>query len=398
MCQFSFNPYCELHPVWETVSLNTFGSDDIFPFHRSLDVYQPTPLRRLSALASAVGVNEILVKDESLRFGLKAFKALGASYAIYRFIKSRIEAESGRPLSILEFLDRAGRTNSGTYTFCTATDGNHGRGVAWTARWLNQRAVIYMPRNSSPARIDGIRSEGAEVVIVDGTYDQAVEKAASDARRSGWITISDISYPGNMGIPSWIMAGYTTIFKEIDEVLSDESRSAFDTVFIQVGVGALAAAAAWYYTVHHRSQRPRLISVEPLAADCLLESVRFGYGDMRISRGSQDSMMAGLNCGTPSILAWEYVKRAVDFFMAIPDGYSRRAMKLFYHPRAGDPQLISGESGAAGLAGLLALMESDKMSSARKQLELGPRSSILLINTEGDTDPVNFKNVVTADA
>ena len=285
MCQYSFNPYREVCPDWETVSLNAFGNEDVLLFHKSLDVYQPTPLRRLSGLAATLGVNEILVKDESQRFGLKAFKALGASYAIYRFIKSRVEAESGQTLSIPEFFDRAGRRECGNYTFCTATDGNHGRGVAWTARWLGQHAVIYMPRVSCPARIDGIRSEGARVVIVDGTYDQTVVKAAADARQNGWVIISDTSYPGNMGIPSWIMAGYTTIFREIDDTLGDDSESAFDIVFIQVGVGALAAAAAWYYTVHRRDRRPRTISVEPLAADCLLESVRFGCGDVQSSRG-----------------------------------------------------------------------------------------------------------------
>lgn len=319
---------------------------------------------------------------------------MGASYAIYRFVKQQWEArlKSAFDLEYLyqpEQLERLGR-----FTFCCATDGNHGRAVAWFARKLGQKAVIYMPQSTVEVRIENIRREGADVIVVDGDYDDAVRRAARDAETNHWQVIADTSYPGYTEIPWWIMAGYTTIFREMEPTVSPESRPEIDFVFLQVGVGSFAASAAWYYRRRLGASGPSLISVEPIAADCFLESIRSGHGEAKAARGKLDSIMAGLNCGTPSLLAWPIVRDGIDFFLSVGDEYARNAMRILYCPKGEDPAIISGESGAAGLAGLLALLSEESLSEARERLGINGRSRILLINTEGDTDPGHFREVV----
>jgi diaminopropionate ammonia-lyase len=392
MTPFSLNPYRQSHPQWDPNDRAAFECEDILQVHRSLPEYEPTPLISLPVLGDQLGVGQILVKDESHRFGLKAFKALGATYAIYRYLKRDIEARGGSLPDASEFYRTPDIIQPGSYTFCTATDGNHGRGVAWAARKLNQRAVIYMPENTVPARIENIRLENAEVIIVDGNYDKAVGRCAADAEKHGWQIISDTSWPGYEQIPRWIMAGYTTMFREIHEMSGKPVD--VDVVFVQAGVGSLAAAVAWYYNKAYTKRTTKLVSVEPTDADCLLESIRAQGGNPTQSLGKQDSIMAGLNCGTPSLAAWPLIKTGFDFFIAIPDDYSLAAMRRYYYPQGNDQQIISGESGAAGLAALNALCENDSLAAARESLGLTSNSTILLLNTEGDTDSVNFERVV----
>ncbi|HUV31739.1 MAG TPA: diaminopropionate ammonia-lyase [Acidobacteriota bacterium] len=397
MCDYLINPHRRAEPDFDSDIVSAFESRDIFPFHQALPGYAPTPLLSLPTLAGRLGLRRVLVKDESHRLGLSAFKVLGASYAIYRFLKRRSEAATGKPFEIADFFrrDQAARGNS--VTFCTATDGNHGRAVAWTAKLVGQRAVIYMPRGSVRARVESIEKENAKVFIVDGNYDDAVKQAAADADLNGWQIISDTAYPGYMEIPAWVQAGYTTLFREIDESLAGSPAVETDVVFIQSGVGSLAAAAAWHNVRGRSGRRPGLVNVEPSAADCLLASARSSSGDVRSTTGSRDTIMAGLNCGTPSLVAWPVVKQVVDVFMSIPDRFSKRAMRTFYHPGRSDERIESGESGAAGLGALLALCEAASLAPAREALGLGSDSTILLINTEGATDPVNFRKVVNVD-
>jgi diaminopropionate ammonia-lyase len=348
--------------------------------------YQPTPVISLPGLASQVGVGNVLVKDEAHRFGLKAFKALGASYAIYRLIKSKESSEV-----------RAGTFYSGsppvadwTYTFCTATDGNHGRGVAWIARKLKQNAVIYLPANTVRSRVECIRAEGAEAILVNGSYDDAVDLCKEDTSANGWQIVSDTSWQGYTEIPRWVMAGYITLFSEITEELGSEP----DGVFVQGGVGALAAAAAWYYRTRV-SQDVKLICVEPLDAACLLESTQSGDGNPVTASGKLRSVMAGLNCGIPSQVAWPFIREGFDAFVAIPDRFAIDAMRTYYNPADGDPQIISGESGAAGLAALRAIYCEESLSPLKRHLHLREDSRVLLLNTEGDTDPEHFAGVVS---
>ena len=332
------------------------------------------------------------MKDESKRFGLNAFKGLGASYAIYRFIKKSWEERFGKPFDLHKFKEPALLESLGIFTFTSATDGNHGRAVAWTARKLKQKAVIYVPSNMVQARREVLRQEGAEVIVIDGTYDDAVKGCAEDAERYGRQIVSDTSWPGYEEIPRWVSTGYSTLFKEIDENLAPSEEPTL--VFMQAAVGAFACAGSDYYVKKLGESRPRLICVQPLEADCILESVISIGGERAHSRGRQDSMMACLNCGTPSMIAWPILKESVDLFLAVDDEQAVKAMRTFYYPEQNDPQIISGESGSAGLAGLLSLVQDENLKQVKQELRLDPSSVVLLINTEGNTDPANFEAVI----
>ena len=391
MCQFFINPYRQKNPSWKKVICSSFYSSDIFDLHKSLSEYEPTPLVNLSGLAKSLGIKQVYVKDESFRFGLKAFKALGSTYAIFRIIKDYLSKQNRNRVTPDNFYT-SNFLKPNKFTFCTATDGNHGRAVAWAARKLRQKAVIYMPGNSVKARIENIKSEGAEVIVVDGNYDKAVSRAAGESEKNGWQIVSDTSWPGYEDIPRWIMAGYLTMFREIHQEL--EESTAVNAVFIQAGVGALAASASWYYNLEYNLPRPKLISVEPMEAACMLESIKSTDGSPISLQHDQNSIMAGLNCGTPSPAAWPFIKTGFDLFMSVSDEYCVDAMQKYYDPTGSDPQIISGESGAAGLAGLMTLFNHKSARTILSKLSLGDESTILLINTEGDTDPVAFDALV----
>lgn len=393
MCQYSFNPLPNTDSALPVADFTAFEAGDVESFHQSIPGYAPTPLISLPGLARKLGVGQIWVKDEAHRFGLKAFKGLGASYAIYRFIKQCWEQQFGVQFETANLYQPELLKPLNLPVFCTATDGNHGRAVAWFSRLIGHQAVIYMPNNTVPARIDNIREEKAAVVVVDGDYDEAVRLAARDAEQNGWQVISDTSYPGYTQIPRWIMAGYTTMFEEINREHDSGDAAAFDVVLLQSGVGSFTAAAAWYYGRRLGSDRPQLISVEPTDADCLLESIKYGHGEIKSTRGHLRSIMAGLNCGTPSLVAWPLIARGMDCFISIADRYAETAMRRYYYPEPGDRQLVSGESGSAGLAGLIALLNDENLAGARQKLRLNRQSRILLFNTEGDTDPDNFSKV-----
>jgi diaminopropionate ammonia-lyase len=363
VCKYSFNPYRQNVPDWHKPEFSFLNSDDMQRFHRSIPGYKPTPLLSLENLAESLGLQELFVKDESHRFGIKAFKALGASYAIYRFLQNR---EESAPL-----------------TFCAATDGNHGKAVAWTANRLKQKAVIYMPANTAFSRVKSVEAEGARVMLVAGTFDDCVARCAADAEQNGWQAIADTAYPGYSEIPKYIMLGYTTIFREtnIPEV---------DFVFLPAGVGGLAAAGSSYFVRRYGEERPGLVCVEPSDCDCFLESVRFGKGKPLPAKGKQESIMVGLNCGIPSPVAWPVIRDSMDLFIAITDNYAVDAMRAYYKEN-----ITSGESGASGLAGLLALLKDDRLKEAREKIGINKSSRVLLINTEGDTDPENYRKILS---
>ncbi|MFH1373601.1 MAG: diaminopropionate ammonia-lyase [bacterium] len=393
-CRYSFNPYHQRDPRWDNETSAAFERDDIAAVHQSIPGYRLTPLHSLPSLARKLGVGRILVKDESHRLGLKAFKVLGSSYAIYRFIERHI-GEHGAAVCEPEVFYREGADliEPGRFTFCTATDGNHGRGVAWTARRLGQKAAVFVPRDTVKARIEAIAAEGAGVTVVDGTYDDAVVAAARAAEKNDWQVISDTSWPGYTEIPRWVMAGYLTLFREIDQA---DGLDRVDVVIVQGGVGALAAAAGWYYRRERMRSDIRLVAVEPAESDCLLESVLSG-GQPTATRGDQQSIMAGLNCGQPSPVAWPLVRDSYDLFLTVNDESGVAAMRTYYHPDGSDPIVVSGESGAAGLAALLDICRDNSPAAVRERLDLSPESTVLLLNTEGDTDPVFFKKQVAGD-
>jgi len=394
MPRISFNPYGQTKLQIDADTSAAFAGADIQAVHSSLEEYRPTPLVELPGLAARLGLGRVLVKDEAHRFGLKAFKALGASYAVYRLINEQFAAAGGIMPRPEDFYRQPEVVPPGQFTFCTATDGNHGRGVAWVARKLRQRAVIYMPKNSAVARINAILGEGARVNVIDGSYDDAVKLAAHDAETNGWTIVSDTSWPGYDRIPRWIMAGYLTLFREIHNALSANDR--IDAVLVQGGVGALAAVAAWYYNVEYPAHKTKLIAVEPTTAACLMASIEAPGGELQ-SVGTGQTIMAGLNCGTPSPVAWPLIKKGFAAFMTVADDACIRAMRTFYYPHNADPRIIAGESGAAGLAALWSLCEDAAMSDARKKLKLDDSSTVLLLNTEGDTDPESFARLVQED-
>jgi diaminopropionate ammonia-lyase len=366
--RFAFNPFLRQGGVAPP------SSRAVFDYHRSLGGYAPTPLVTLPGLAARLGLGALLLKDESRRFGLNAFKGLGASWALRCLVDARRRDGAAPPATV-----------------ATATDGNHGRAVAWAARKHGLAAVIFIPDHSAPARIEAIRGEGAEVVLVHGSYDDAVARCAAESAARGWQVVADTGYEGYMEIPRLVAQGYETLFLETDAQIEERLLPQPDLVLVQGGVGALAAAAVEHY--RPRRERPRLAIVEPDDADCLLESILAGDGPPRASRGRQRSIMAGLNCGLPSLAAWPTLRRGIDLFLSVEDRLAEEAMRLLWRPAPGDPRVESGESGAAGLAGLLALATDEIFRAARERLRLSRATTALVINTEGATDPEGFQRI-----
>lgn len=362
-------------------------------FHRQIPGYQISPLRNLSNLASMIGVGGIWVKDESVRLSLNSFKVLGGSFAIYSFIKNQLGLE-GKDLSFGQLISDETRAKLGDLTFATATDGNHGRGVAWAADKLNCRAVIYVHKDTSQARIDAIAGYGADVRVVDGTYDDAVRRASVDAEENGWQVISDTSWEGYEDVPKWVMQGYTTMLSEAQEQLAGQGMVKPTHVFVQGGVGALAAATVGFYSARFGQDRPTTVVVEPATAECLLESARIGDGKPHAVEGDLQTIMAGLACGEPSPIAWGVLWDCVDAFLASPDYVAAKGMRVYATPLSGDPFIVSGESGAVTLGALMFVAEYPQFAALKDYLGLGPDSQVLLINSEGNTDPDEFRRVV----
>jgi diaminopropionate ammonia-lyase len=390
-CEYVFNKFKKENPEFKGDEFDFLDADDVFDFHKSLPGYHSTPLFELPGLAKVCGVAKVFVKDESRRFGLNAFKALGASYAIYRVLKERWREKFGSEFDLTSFKDDKKLKEFGEITFCAATDGNHGRAVAWTARMLKQKAVIYMPAVTAKTRIDNIRAEGAKAVLVDGTFDDCVRMCAEDAQKFGWQTIADTAYSGYMDIPKYIVLGYSTLFREMEESIHTPEKPIVDYVFLQAGVGGLAAAGASYYVKRYGKNYPHLICVEPTDSACYISSIKKGDGEPHQAEGKLESIMAGLNCGIPSLIAWPVIKETYDLFLSVSDNHAQTAMREFYREN-----IISGESGSAGLAGLLALISEHNLKDVHEKLGIGMDSRVLFINTEGDTDPENYKKITGA--
>ena len=353
-------------------------------FHRRLPGYEETPLVDAPKLASALGLGKVFVKDESSRLGLPAFKVLGASWAVYRALEERIGEDFGDWQEISELRERLEPLRP--LSLVAATDGNHGRAVARVARLLELGARIFVPDDMVPARREAIADEGAEVIVVDGTYDEAVGLSAGAAGESA-LLVSDMSWPGYERIPRWVIEGYSTMLWEIDDELEKRNEEGPDLVVVQVGVGAFAAAVARHFRSPGASTRPKLMSVEPANADCLLESA--AAGRVVSVPGPHDSIMSGLNCGRPSLVAWPTVSRGIDLLVAVDDAPAREGMHL-----AAQSGIVSGETGAAGLGGLLELLRASEEGAARKVLGVGEETRVLFFNCEGATDPDAYRRIM----
>ncbi len=361
-------------------------------FHDGIPGFEMTPLKSLRKMANFLGVGGIWVKDESCRLSLNSFKVLGGSYAIYRFIKKLIGED--REFSYEELISDVVKALTGEITFATATDGNHGRGVAWAASKLGHKSVIYVHKNTSQSRIDAILSYGAIVKIIDGNYDDAVDQVSIDAKINGWEVISDTSWEGYEEIPTWIMQGYTTIVSEVQEQFGAQGILYPTHIFVQAGVGALAASIIGHYHAILGNNSPISVIVEPDKAACLYESMKIGDGNPHNFPGDLDSIMAGLACGQPSPIAWDVLVESADLFIAAKDYIAAEGMRMYAVPLKGDPFIVSGESGAVTLATLKHIMLDEEFTDLREKLKLDANSKILLINSEGNTDPLNFRRVV----
>lgn len=347
-------------------------------FHQQLPGYAPSPLRAAPAIAATLGVGQVWVKDESSRFGLPAFKILGASWATYRVILAHLGLPADTTISLDDL--RTALASRPPLTLAAATDGNHGRAVARVARWLGCRAQILVPDDMAAARREAIASEGATVLVQHGTYDDAVAAAATLANDQ-CLVIADTAWDGYETVPRWVIDGYATILWETDDQLAAQHAAAPDLVAVQIGVGALAAAVTRHFRQPDHPQ-PTLVGVEPGDAACVLASV--AAGGLTAVPGPHRSIMAGLNCGLPSTIALPVLRAGIDLFLAVNDDAARVAMRTL-----AASGIIAGETGAAGLGGLLALSASD-----RAALGLTPHSSVLVFNTEGATDPVAYAEIV----
>jgi diaminopropionate ammonia-lyase len=334
-------------------------------FHRRLPSYAPTPLHALGSLAKELGLGAVLVKDESSRLGLPAFKILGSSWAIYRKL-SEMLGDEPEPWSTVEELSKTFESLR-PLTLVAATDGNHGRSVARVASWLGFDSKIFVPRGTVAHRIEAIESEGAKVTVVDGSYDDAVNEAAK-LQDEHALLIQDSGWPGYETIPRWVVEGYSTMFHEMGDRTPD-------LVMVQIGVGSLAAATALHYG------SSSVVGVEPHDAACAKQS--FEAGEPVTVPGPHRSMMAGLNCGTLSSVAWPVLRDGLKACVTVPDDRAAEAMRIL-----AANGIESGESGAAGLAGLLELVENPWPG-----IPLDRSTTVLLLSTEGITDEDNYRKV-----
>ena len=367
---------------------------EVYDFHKSLPGYKATPLVELDDLAKYYGVQKLWLKDESKRFGLNAFKVLGGSYAIGKYLSQKL----GRDMSELLFnvlISDEVKKQLGDVTFVTATDGNHGRGVAWVANKLRQKSVVYMPKGSAKMRFDAIAREGADVSITDLNYDDAVRLANKGAEEHGWIMVQDTAWDGYEEIPLWIMQGYSTIINEIVEQLEAAKEEKPTHVFLQAGVGSFAGAVQGYLAHLYGDDRPITIICEPHGANCIYKSMEANDGKPHNVTGDLTTIMAGLACGEPNTISWKILRDNADFSVSCDDSIAARGMRVLSSPLGNDQRVISGESGAVGL-GLFTVLSEKKEEYAElmKALKIDENSRILCISTEGDTDVEGYKNVV----
>ncbi len=363
-------------------------------FHSSFPQYSPTPLASLEGMAKYLGLGGLYVKNEAHRFGLNAFKVLGGSFAMARYIAKAMNRDVSE-MTYNYLTSAALREEFGQATFFSATDGNHGRGVAWAAHALGQKAVIRMPKGSSQSRYDNIAKEGAEVTIEEVNYDECVRMAAAEAAATDHgVVIQDTAWEGYEEIPVWIMQGYGTMASEAADQLRQLGVNRPSHVFVQAGVGSLAGAVIGYFLNLFPADPPKFIVMEAQAADCLYQGALAGDGKPRIVTGDLNTIMAGLACGEPNIISWDILRNHVAAFVSCPDWVSARGMRMLGVPVKGDPKVISGESGAVGMGVIAALMETDAYKDLRDYLELDRFSQVLMFSTEGNTDPLKFRKVL----
>ncbi|OBQ55241.1 diaminopropionate ammonia-lyase [Halodesulfovibrio spirochaetisodalis] len=367
-------------------------AEKVRAFHRTFPAYAPTPLARLTKLASHLGLGEVLVKDESYRFGLNAFKVLGGSYAVGKILAEKL----GKDISEVscEYLRSQEASDAvGDITFASTTDGNHGRGLAWAAEQFNKKAIIYMPKGSAPVRRDNIKAHGAECTITELNYDDCVRMASEKAQENGWVTVQDTAWEGYTEIPNAIMQGYTTLALEALEQMQGQEFLPTH-IFLQAGVGCFAGAMLGFFMSVYGEKCPKFIIVEPDAANCYYVSACAEDGKPHTVDGDLLTLMAGLACGEPNLTSWEMLLDYPVAFASCEDKLAATGMRVLGAPIKGDPPVTSGESGAATMGLLYWLMQTEEGREAKERLELNENSTVLCFSTEGDTSPELYKEIM----
>lgn len=367
---------------------------EAYYFHKSFPEYSVTPMHSLKNMAQYLGIDKLYVKDESYRFGLNAFKVLGGSFAVARYIAEQTNRDiSELPYEVL--CSQELQKEFGRATFFTATDGNHGRGIAWAAHRLGQNAVVRMPKGTTPARLENIRKLGARVTIEKCNYDDCVRMAAQEALRTeNGVLMQDTAWDGYEEIPSWIMQGYGTLALEADRQMQADSCDCPTHIFIQAGVGSLAGAVVGYFAHKYRENPPIMVVAEANAADCLYRSAAKGNGSLVHVSGDMPTIMAGLACGEGNPIAWDILRNHAAAFASCPDWMSARGTRMYAAPLGDDPKIISGESGSVTLGLLSTIMTRTNCRDIRAALGLNEHSRVLLVSTEGNTDPVRYREIV----
>lgn len=368
------------------------NAQKVSDFHKSFPEYQMTPLVSLKELAKNIGLSDIYVKDESYRFGLNAFKVLGSSFAIGSYIAKLLNTDINK-MPYEKMASRIVQEALGEVTFVTATDGNHGRGVAWTANRLGQKSVVYMPIGSAIERLENILSLGAEASITDLNYDDTVRMASEYAKKYGWILVQDTDWAGYKEIPTWIMQGYTTMAWEVVQQLQKQKPT---HIFLQAGVGAMSGAIAGFFADYYGDEKdaPIITIVEPSKADCLYRTAKANDGKLHFAKGRMDTIMAGLACGEPCLAGWQILHDHADHFISLPDHAAALGMRVLGNPLPGDKQVISGESGAATIGCIIEVMRRPELAEIKRMLSLDGNSRVLCFSTEGDTDQKNYRRIV----
>lgn len=375
-----FNPDYKRGPYDNLFSID--NAKRVIEFHKKLSAYTPTPLINLHFLSENIGVSKFFVKDESHRFGLNAFKGLGGSYALYKVIEEKLGKNP----------DDISNVPSGLFTFVTATDGNHGRGIAWAAKNLSQNAVVYMPKGSSIERLENIRNLGAKVEITDLNYDDTVRFANEQAEKNDWILVQDTSWDGYETTVSWIMQGYMTMGLEAVEQLGATIPT---HIFLQAGVGAMAGAMVGFFKNYYADNKmPKFIIAEPDKADCLFRTAKANDGSLHKVNGDLDSIMAGLCCGEVCTVGWQILSHHANYFFSCSDYVAADGMRILGNPIGRDEKVISGESGALTSGLVYNLMTDKNLNEFCKEIALDKDSVILCLNTEGNTDKKNYRHVV----
>jgi len=362
-------------------------------FHESVDGYSATPLWRLPEFAGRLGIKNFYVKDESFRFGLNAFKSLGATWALARILGEKL----GQPVSLLDFSffkQPEIRKKIEDLVFVTATDGNHGRGLAWAAGLFGCRAMVFMPEGTVEIRKKNIQKLGAGVQITCLNYDGTVRLAADAAKENGWILVQDTAWEGYETIPAWIVQGYTTMAGEALDQIQVTGGDLPTHLFLQAGVGSMAASVLGYCVNRLKQAFPATFIMESDQADCLYRSAMADDGRPRGVGGSLNTIMAGLACGEANPFAWQILRDFSRGFVSCSDGVTIQGMQLLADPGTGDHSIVSGESGALGPGLVHCLMTDPKFSGLKEKMELNRDSSVLCFSTEGDTDPVNYQKII----